>query len=56
MLPTLMDYLDGKEVKDPEEEEDVALVGVMAFFGELHHTTQGHFDNRVLIEAGFETV
>ena len=34
MLPTLLDYLDGKDVQEPGEEEDVMLLGTMAFFGE----------------------
>ena len=57
MLPVLLEYLDGKEMKEPEEEDDVASVGVMAFFGELHNMIQeqfGYLDHSY--KAGFETV
>ena len=40
MIPTLLEYLDRKEVKDPEEEEDIASLGVIAFFGEPQAMTQ----------------
>ena len=36
-IPSLLEYLDAKDIKGPEVEEDIANIGAITFFGQPQH-------------------
>ena len=38
-IPSLLEYLDAKDIKGPEVEEDIANIGAITFFGQPQHSS-----------------